>query len=81
MRKRRRKRDRTSELLFLSTKLEPIEFFGLATTLGVPLYEDKEEKPFAQILEELLISFKNLKKRSQEEILVLVRAATSPEED
>lgn len=52
-------------------KLEPIEFYGLATLLGAGCEEDKLD----EILEKMMDRFLELKKRKRREILQILKDA------
>ena len=52
-------------------KLEPVEFYGLATLLGAGCEEDKLD----EILEKMMDRFLELKKRRRREILQILKDA------
>lgn len=52
-------------------KLEPIEFYGLATLLGAGCEEDKLD----EILEKMMDRFLELKKRKRREVLQILKDA------
>ena len=62
-----------ASLLALITKMEPIDFVGLARLLGVSIIADKEPRPFADVLEDVLKKFDALPRGRKREVLKLVK--------
>lgn len=55
-------------------KLEPVEFLGLATFLGVKLLGgDGEPKDFTQLLKELMEKYERLERRKRRDLEKLIR--------
>ena len=56
------------------TKLEPIEFAGIAKFLGVPIIDnDKKPRDFVDILSDVMAKFEALNRKMKKELLKLVK--------
>ena len=60
--------------LELVTQLEPIEFVGLSKILCVPILDkDKNERPFEDILSDMMDKFLMIKRGKRKEILNMIK--------
>lgn len=78
----------TYQLIQLITKMQPIEFMGLAQLLGARVMREKdpaaqdpkdryEPLSFADVLEDVCARFEKLNRKKKREILRLVKKTTS----
>ena len=78
----------TYQLIQLITKMQPIEFMGLAQLLGARVMREKdpdaqdpkdryEPLSFADVLEDVCTRFEKLNRKKKREILRLVKKTTS----
>ena len=67
--------NKKNELIELITKLEPIEFIGLARVLCVDIIneEDKTTRDFYDILNDIVNKFHTLARKQRREILSVLR--------
>ena len=67
--------DKKNELVELITKLEPVEFIGLARVLCVDIIneEDKTTRDFYDILNDIIDKFNTLARKQRKEILSILR--------
>lgn len=64
-----------NELIELITKLEPVEFIGLARVLCVDIInkEDKTARDFYDVLNDMVNKFNTLARKQRREILSVLR--------
>ena len=64
-----------NELIELITKLEPVEFIGLARVLCVDIInkEDKTTRDFYDVLNDIVNKFNTLARKQRREILSVLR--------
>ena len=67
--------NKKNELMELITKLEPVEFIGLARVLCVDIVneEDKTTRDFYDILNDIIDKFNTLARKQRREILSVLR--------
>lgn len=67
--------DKKNELVELITKLEPVEFIGLARVLCVDIIneENKTTRDFYDILNDIVNKFHTLARKQRREILSVLR--------
>ena len=67
--------NKKNELIELITKLEPVEFIGLARVLCVDIIneEDKTTRDFYDILNDIVNKFHTLARKQRREILSVLR--------
>ena len=67
--------NKKNELIELITKLEPVEFIGLARVLCVDIIneEDKTTRDFYDILNDIVDKFNTLARKQRREILSVLR--------
>ena len=67
--------NKKNELIELITKLEPVEFIGLARVLCVDIIneEDKTTRDFYDILNDIIDKFNTLARKQRREILSVLR--------
>ena len=67
--------NKTNELIELITKLEPVEFIGLARVLCVDIInkEDKTTRDFYDVLNDIVNKFNTLARKQRREILSVLR--------
>ena len=67
--------NKKNELVKLITKLEPVEFIGLARVLCVDIInkEDKTTRDFYDILNDIIDKFNTLARKQRREILSVLR--------
>lgn len=67
--------DKKNELVELITKLEPVEFIGLARVLCVDIInkEDKTTRDFYDMLNDIIDKFNTLARKQRREILSVLR--------
>ena len=67
--------NKKNELIELITKLEPVEFIGLARILCVDIIneEDKTTRDFYDILNDIIDKFNTLARKQRREILSVLR--------
>lgn len=67
--------NKKNELIELITKLEPIEFIGLARVLCVDIInkEDKTTRDFYDVLNDIVNKFNTLARKQRREILSVLR--------
>lgn len=72
-------KSRVSSKTFLSfieevSKLSEVEFVGLSKILCVPILDkDKNERPFEEILSDMMDKFLMIKRRKRKEILNMIK--------
>ena len=67
--------NKKNELIELITKLEPVEFIGLARVLCVDIIneEDKTTRDFYEVLNDIVDKFNTLARKQRKEILSILR--------
>lgn len=67
--------NKKNELVELITKLEPVEFIGLARVLCVDIInkEDKTARDFYEVLNDIVDKFNTLARKQRKEILSVLR--------
>ena len=67
--------NKKNELIELITKLEPVEFIGLARVLCVDIInkEDKTTRDFYDVLNDIVNKFNTLARKQRREILSVLR--------
>lgn len=67
--------NKKNELMELITKLEPVEFIGLARILCIDIIneEDKTTRDFYDILNDIVNKFNTLARKQRREILSVLR--------
>ena len=67
--------NKKNELIELITKLEPVEFIGLARVLCVDIInkEDKTARDFYEVLNDIVDKFNMLARKQRKEILSVLR--------
>ena len=67
--------NKKNELVKLITKLEPVEFIGLARVLCVDIInkEDKTARDFYEVLNDIVDKFNMLARKQRKEILSVLR--------
>ena len=67
--------NKKNELIELITKLEPVEFIGLARVLCVDIInkEDKTARDFYEVLNDIVDKFNTLARKQRREILSVLR--------
>lgn len=67
--------NKKNELIELITKLEPVEFIGLARVLCVDIIneEDKTTRDFYEVLNDIIDKFNTLARKQRREILSVLR--------
>ena len=67
--------NKKNELIELITKLEPVEFIGLARVLCIDIIneEDKTTRDFYDILNDIIDKFNTLARKQRREILSVLR--------
>ena len=67
--------NKKNELVELITKLEPVEFIGLARVLCIDIVneEDKTTRDFYDILNDIVNKFNTLARKQRREILSVLR--------
>lgn len=67
--------NKKNELIELITKLEPVEFIGLARVLCVDIInkEDKTIRDFYDVLNDIITKFNTLARKQRREILSVLR--------
>ena len=67
--------NKKNELVELITKLEPVEFIGLARVLCVDIInkEDKATRDFYEVLNDIVDKFNTLARKQRREILSVLR--------
>lgn len=67
--------NKKNELVELITKLEPVEFIGLARVLCVDIIneEDKTTRDFYEVLNDIIDKFNTLARKQRREILSVLR--------
>ena len=67
--------NKKSELVELITKLEPVEFIGLARVLCIDIInkEDKTARDFYEVLNDIVDKFNTLARKQRKEILSILR--------
>ena len=67
--------NKKNELIELITKLEPVEFIGLARVLCIDIIneEDKTTRDFYDILNDIVDKFNTLARKQRREILSVLR--------
>ena len=67
--------NKKNELVELITKLEPVEFIGLARVLCVDIInkEDKIARDFYEVLNDIVDKFNTLARKQRREILSVLR--------
>ena len=67
--------NKKNELIELITKLEPVEFIGLARLLCVDIInkEDKTTRDFYDVLNDIVNKFNTLARKQRREILSVLR--------
>ena len=67
--------NKKNELIELITKLEPVEFIGLARILCVDIIneEDKTTRDFYDVLNDIVNKFNTLARKQRREILSVLR--------
>ena len=83
----KRKKPSDTELqkfVFELTKLEPIEFLGVAHVLNVGLFEDEERKipmGFEIVVSEIIDGYIMLSRRKRRNLMRMLRATTKKEKE
>ena len=67
--------NKKNELVELITKLEPVEFIGLARVLCIDIInkEDKTARDFYEVLNDIVDKFNTLARKQRREILSVLR--------
>ena len=67
--------NKKNELIELITKLEPVEFIGLARILCIDIIneEDKTTRDFYDVLNDIINKFNTLARKQRREILSVLR--------
>jgi hypothetical protein len=66
----------TKFLIQISKCKDPVIFLGVCTTLGVSLLNDsKETRPFEELLDEALLHFEALPRKTKKEVLKILKKA------
>ena len=67
--------NKKNELIELITKLEPVEFIGLARILCIDIIneEDKTTRDFYDVLNDIVNKFNTLSRKQRREILSVLR--------
>lgn len=67
--------NKKNELIELITKLEPVEFIGLARVLCIDIInkEDKTTRDFYDVLNDIVNKFNTLARKQRREILSVLR--------
>lgn len=71
--------DNMQEFMYCMGKLETMEFVGLAKLLKVELGKEDnktEMRPFEDIMQDMLMAFKNSNRKKRRELLKILRSAT-----
>ena len=83
----KRKKPSDTELqkfVFELTKLEPIEFLGVAHVFSVELFEDEERKTpvdFEVVVSEIIDGYVMLSRRKRRNLMRMLRATTKKEKE
>lgn len=66
------------EVMDMMARLETIEFIGLARLLKVSLVQENDEdiRPFADIVEDMLVSYNKQNRKRRREIFKMLKNAT-----